>query len=145
MKLGEVVNAMEPLQRLAGTDMKLQYAYQIHKVIRRIQQEFDFFHEKRQAIFEKYGTYTKSDLIEIPKENQEVAGKELDELLAMEVLTEYTKPELPISHIIVLTARASVSIGPKIVPKTLTAAVPVLYRVIILHSGLPGAAKPGTS
>ena len=112
MKLGEVVNAMEPLQRLAGTDMKLQYAYQIHKVTRSVQQELDFFTEKRQVIFEKYGTYTKSDLIEIPKEKQEAAGKELEELFAMEVLTEYVKPELPISENITITAKDIVLLQP---------------------------------
>ena len=112
MRLGYVVNAVEPLQRLSGTDMKLQYAYRIHKIIREIQQEVEFFQEKRQAIFEKYGTYTKSDLIEIPKENQEVAGKELEELLAMEVLPEYSKVELPVSENITITAKDIVLLQP---------------------------------
>lgn len=105
MKLGEVVNAMEPLQRLAGTDMKLQYAYHIHKMIRGVQQELDFFTEKRQAIFEKYGTYTKEDLIEIPKENQGKAGKELEELMNTEVLLEFQKLVLPVSEDIKMAAR----------------------------------------
>lgn len=104
MKLGDVVSAFEPLQRLSNQGMKLQYAYRFHKMMECLKSEVEFFQKKRQAIFETYGIHTKEDLIEIPKENQEVASKELKELLEVEVRKNFQKLEIPISEDIQMTA-----------------------------------------
>ena len=99
MKLRTIIDAVGALAKLSNSDMNLKSAYRLQKLTASIQNEADFFNDKRQKIIEKYA---ENDAI--PEGKLAAAQKELDGLLDVNVLTEFTPLKLPLTENINISA-----------------------------------------
>lgn len=99
MKLLTIMNAVGAFTKLANSDLSLPNAYKLQKLVAALQTEIDFFNEKKQKIYEKFAVDGG-----IPEDSVPVAQAELDELLSLEVQTEFAPLRLPLTEDIKISA-----------------------------------------
>lgn len=83
MKLSELVNSVEALQRLGQTKMAAKVAYAVAKNLRMIDAELEVFNETRSGLLERYRTlneetkaYEIKDQAGLDREYKELLGTE---------------------------------------------------------------------
>ena len=104
MILRQIINAVGAFTKLASSDMGLSSAYRLQKLIGAVQTELDFFSSKRNQILSKYGTIQEDNSVDITEENAQLAKVEIEELLEVEVMPDFTRLSLPLSEHIQLSA-----------------------------------------
>lgn len=86
LKLSEILNAFQALNRLAADKMPIKLAYRIQRNIRMIQPELDAFEAARiKLIHDKWGEKQADGPSKVPPEKMADFMKEIDELKAEEV------------------------------------------------------------
>lgn len=84
MKLRELVDSLEALQRLSQTKMTAKLAYVISKNLRMVNVEMDAFNAARKGLLERYGTL-KPDGLSYDIHDQPGLDREYKELLDIEI------------------------------------------------------------
>ena len=101
MKLRVIMSAVSAFQKLANADMTLKSAYRLKKLVDSVQTEIDFFNEKQYKIIEKFGG---GEGIVIPEDKLADMRAEIDELLELDVQTEFTPIKLPLTENVSVSA-----------------------------------------
>ena len=104
MKMYQIIHAIPALGKLAEGDMRMTDAYRLQKLLSSLQTEIDFFNGQKMKLALKHGIENADGSVEIPKENEAEAQSELDELMAVEVKTEFDVIRIPINDNIELSA-----------------------------------------
>lgn len=55
VKIGELLNSTEALQKLAGTELKAKLAWQVGRILKAAEAEIQSFNETRMNLIKKYG------------------------------------------------------------------------------------------
>ena len=87
--VGEIVESISALQKLINKPLKTKVAFQVARISREIDKEFNVFQESKKTLIEKYGERNESgELITtiegnytIPKENIESFNNEMKDIL----------------------------------------------------------------
>jgi len=74
----------EALNELIMQPLPVSESYKLMKFVKELKEKEEVYRGAKMAIFKKYGEEKEDKTIEIKKENQEKAVKELDELIGME-------------------------------------------------------------
>lgn len=98
LQLKTIVLAIPALSKVASGDLSLRLAYRLKKNIAALQKEADFFSERRQTIFEKYGDPNEDGTYRFEGDNEQKAVAELDELLELEVSPDIEPLDIPVSE-----------------------------------------------
>ena len=93
VKISDVVNSMETLQKLAQQNFKAKLALSIARLLKQVEAEIQTFNTTRMDLIKKYGTKDENgELItdeegncKIDPDSIETFSKELNELLATEI------------------------------------------------------------
>ena len=86
MKIGNSIfegGKVEALNALVVLPLPIKEAYRLMKFVKELKEKEDVYQGVKISIFKKYGNEKKDGTIEIKKENQKKAFKELNELLAI--------------------------------------------------------------
>lgn len=93
MKIGQIVEALPSLQKLAGQELTIKKLYKISKLMGKLNEELAFYNEQRAKILAKY-----CDVVDnryVPREEDvEKLNAEMSELLDTEI--EYEVHEVVI-------------------------------------------------
>lgn len=81
IKLGQLVNSMEPLNNLLAEKMPISTAFRLSSIVKKVQGVLEDYDKLRGELIKKYG---KDDKIEPTDKNWEKFVKEMNELLATE-------------------------------------------------------------
>lgn len=98
VQMREIIQAIPALSKITGGDLSLRLAYQLKRNIAELQKEADFFSERRQKIFDKYGTPKEGGTYSFEAENEQKAIDELEALLDLEVTPEAETLEIPVTE-----------------------------------------------
>ena len=71
-KLSTIVNSIEIMQRLANSPVKGRTAYNIGKIIKKIEQEVNLFYDTRTKIVNKYGVKDENGELIIENDNYKI-------------------------------------------------------------------------
>lgn len=93
IKTSVLINSTEVLQKLAKTELKAKIAWQVARVLRAVEEEFQTFNDTRLALINKYGEKdANGELIadennncKIPPAHLAAFNKELNDLLNEEI------------------------------------------------------------
>ena len=93
IKIADLVNSTEALQKLAGTDLKARLAWQVARLLKAAEVEIQSFNETRMNLIKKYGVKNEDGELntdekgncQIIPESVEAFSKELGELIETEV------------------------------------------------------------
>lgn len=93
VKIVDIVNGTEALQKLAKTELKAKLAWQVSKLLKAAEQEIQIFNDTRMSVIKKYGEKDENgELItddngncKISDNNLILFNTELNELLSNEV------------------------------------------------------------
>lgn len=84
MKIYEVVESKEILDSLAqNKNLPTKIAYKIYRLLVKVTPILDFYNNQKFDLFQKYGNQEGEEIV-IPKENQDVFLKDLNELKQVE-------------------------------------------------------------
>ena len=87
MKLGNSIfegGKVEALNELIMQPLPVSESYKLMKFVKELKEKQDVYRGAKIAIFKKYGEEKEDKTMEIKKENQEEAMKELNELIEIE-------------------------------------------------------------
>ena len=84
-----LLNAVPAFQKLIGQDLPLRTAYKLSKLVRRVDEELDFFRAKEAELREKH--------------EYKIPAKEYEELLNLEIDWNEDKIEIPLDDHIILS------------------------------------------
>jgi hypothetical protein len=91
MKIGQIVEALPSLQKLAGQELTIKKLYKISKLMGKLNEELAFYNEQKAKILAKY-----CDVVDnryVPREEEvEKLNAEMGELLGTEI--EYEVQEV---------------------------------------------------
>ena len=93
VKIGELLNSTEALQKLAGTELKAKLAWQVGRILKAAEAEIQSFNETRMNLIKKYGEKDeKGELVTDDKGNCKIVesgindfSNELNDLINSEV------------------------------------------------------------
>lgn len=93
IKIVDIVNGTEALQKLAKTELKAKLAWQVSKLLKTVEQEMQIFNDTRMSAVKKYGEKDENgELItddngncKILDNNLALFNKEINELLNNEI------------------------------------------------------------
>lgn len=93
IKLKEIVNSSEVLRKLAGESLRGRVAFQISKLLKKLEEELELFNKTRLEIIKKYGEkdengelkIDENGNIQIKKENTSIFNQEIVDLLDQEI------------------------------------------------------------
>lgn len=102
LKMGDLLNATDTLQKLSQQELKARLALQIARMLKEAEREIQNFNEIRMNLIKKYGEKDESGEIitddngncKIIPESVTVFSKELNELVEMEVEINANKIKL---------------------------------------------------
>lgn len=103
MTLGKIVNALPVLRKLAEEKLTVKTAYWLDKALRGLESETRFFDEKRNALVQKYGTDIGGGKWKIDEDKAEDFSREMNELLNLEVESDYKIVKIPTTENITLS------------------------------------------
>lgn len=89
MRIYDVINAIPPLQKLVREDLPLRTAYRLSKMVRKVNEELDFFREK-EAELKSAHEYA-------------IPANEYNELLHLDIDWDEPKIEIPLDDSITLS------------------------------------------
>lgn len=100
VQVKDIVNSTEIFSMLSQKKLNMRMAYQLAKIIKEVQKEFELFQETRMKLINEYAERDENGQLKvdennnftIPKEKIQDFQKELNDLLEMQV-------ELPINEI----------------------------------------------
>ena len=98
MKLGNVVNALPALQKLAGENLTPKTLYWVGKTLSKLDGEINFFNEERAKIAKELGNEVETDKWEIPVENRPEFERRMVDLLNVEIEAEFKVVKLPVTE-----------------------------------------------
>lgn len=79
-----IITSAQGMRKIASLDLKIKQAIELSKLIKKLDEESQYYYEQREKILQKYGEYEEEkDSYRIAQENRETAMnklKELDEL-----------------------------------------------------------------
>ena len=89
----DIINSVDPLKEFITFPLKAKVAYQVARLVREIEKEYNLFQERRSAAIHKFADKDKNDevkvdengQIHVAKENVETFTKEINELLESKV------------------------------------------------------------
>ena len=84
MKIGQIVEALPSLQKLAAQDLSIKMLYKIDKLLGKLNDELVFYNDQRTKIFNKYYDIV-GNQYQPREENIEQLNAEMGELLDTEV------------------------------------------------------------
>ena len=90
MTLYNILAAKNGIQKLVGQDLPLKTAYRLSKIVRRVNEELDFFREKEAELKAKH--------------EYKVPANEYEELLRLEIDWDEPKVEIPLDENVSLSA-----------------------------------------
>ncbi len=85
MKLVQLVNSKDALQRLIEKELPVKMAYRLSKFVKAANKELEFFEEQRVKLAKKYGKDDGKGQIIVTAENIPAFSEELDPLLNEDV------------------------------------------------------------
>ena len=89
MRYIRLLNAISGFQKLIGQDLPLRTAYRLSKMVRKVNEELDFFRAKEAELREKH--------------EYKIPAKEYEELLNLEIDWTEDKIEIPLDDHIILS------------------------------------------
>lgn len=98
MKLGDVVNALPALQKLAGENLTPKTLYWVSKMLSKLDGEINFFNDERAKIAKELGNEVETDKWEIPVENRPEFERRMVDLLNVEIEAEFKVVKLPVTE-----------------------------------------------
>lgn len=98
MKLGNVVNALPALQKLAGENLTPKTLYWVSKTLSKLDGEINFFNDERAKIAKELGNEVETDKWEIPVENRPEFERRMVDLLNVEIEAEFKVVKLPVTE-----------------------------------------------
>lgn len=93
MELKDLVNAKDGLIKIFNAELPIKISYKLSKLVKDLNEELNFFEEKRKKLIEKFGE-KKGDKIEVKQENLELFTNEMNELLKLKVEFKFEKIQL---------------------------------------------------
>lgn len=103
MKIKNIVDAIQSLQKIASADVSLQTLYSVNKLMKNIEEEIEFFEKERTNILEKYGKKIDNDRYKIEENFKSDYEKAMAELLDIEVKNNIDEITLPMTENIQLS------------------------------------------
>lgn len=91
MKIGQIVEALPSLQKLAGQELTIKKLYKISKLMGKLNEELAFYNEQRGKILAKYCNVVGNQYVP-REEDMEKLNAEMGELLGTEI--EYEVQEV---------------------------------------------------
>lgn len=85
LKMIELINGAEALKKINEQILPMRAAFQLARIIREVQKEYDAFDLARKKLFEMYGKVEENGSYKIEKENIEDFNKEINSLLEVNV------------------------------------------------------------
>lgn len=104
VKLKSIIQAIPALAKLSAGDLTLRTAYDLQKSVNVLQKEADFFTERRDKIFNKYGERQNDGTFRFEKENENTAVAELEALLSLEVTPDCERVRIPLTEDVKISA-----------------------------------------
>ena len=98
MKLGNVVTSLPALQKLAGETLTPKTLYWVSKLLSKLDTEISFFNEERTKIVTELGEEVENDKWKIPQENRAEFERRMDDLLNVEIDTEFKVVQIPVTE-----------------------------------------------
>lgn len=98
MKLGNVVTSLPALQKLAAETLTPKTLYRVSKLLSKLDGEVSFFNEERAKIFKELGKERENDQWEISAENREEYEKKMNDLLNVDIETDFKAVQIPVSE-----------------------------------------------
>lgn len=103
MKIKNIVDAIQSLQKIASSDVSLQTLYSVNKLMKKVEEEIEFFEKERINILEKYGKRIDNDKYKIEDNLKTEYEKAMTELLNIEVKNNIDEIILPMTENIQLS------------------------------------------
>lgn len=104
VKLKSIISAIPALAKLSAGNLNLRTAYNLQKATMALQKEADFFSERRDKIFAKYGKKSEDGGFTFGESEEQLAVTELEELLSLDVSPECERVSVPLSENVKLSA-----------------------------------------
>jgi len=98
MKLGNVVTSLPALQKLAAETLTPKTLYRVSKLLSKLDGEVSFFNDERAKIFKELGKERENDQWEIAAENREEYEKKMNDLLNVDIETDFKVVQIPVSE-----------------------------------------------
>lgn len=98
MKLGSVVTSLPALQKLAGETLTPKTLYWVSKLLSKLDTEISFFNEERTKIVTELGEEVENDKWKIPQENRAEFERRMDDLLNVEIDTDFKVVQIPVTE-----------------------------------------------
>lgn len=95
MKLIELVNSAQALNKLGEKDLPIQTSFKISDILLASEKELNNYHIQRDKLIKKYGTTENGLDYSFPEENKEKYIQELEELNNIEIDFSIDKIKLP--------------------------------------------------
>lgn len=91
MKIKDIVNSQNSLQKLLGVSLPVKVSYKLSKLVTKLQPELDLFNKEKDKLIEKYGEKDDKGVVSIKQDspNMPKFAKEIDELAEMEVNIDF--------------------------------------------------------
>lgn len=103
MKIKNIVEAIQSLQKIASSNVSLQTLYSVNKLMKKVEEELEFFEKERINILEKYGKRVDNDRYKIEENSKAAYDNAMTELLDVEVKSNIEEITLPVSENIQLS------------------------------------------
>ena len=84
LKMIELINSMEALREINSQVFPMRAAFQLARISREVQKEYDTFETARKKLLETYGTKENGNY-KISKENVEDFNNEINDLLQIDI------------------------------------------------------------
>lgn len=88
VKLSEIVNARQALQKMMTKELPIKTAYRLSKLVNAVNDELGNFEDQRKKLVEKYGE-KKGEEVVVPKDKAQDFQKDMQELLDVEVKIDF--------------------------------------------------------
>lgn len=85
LKMIELINSIEALREINSQVLPMRAAFQLARISREVQKEYDTFETARKKLLETYGTKEENGNYKISKENVEDFNNEINDLLQIDI------------------------------------------------------------
>ncbi len=95
MKLIEIVNSVQALNKLGEKDLPIQTSFKVTDILFAVEKELNNYYVHKDKLIQKYGTTENGLDYSFPEENRDKYVRDLEELNNMEIDLRVEKIKLP--------------------------------------------------
>ena len=98
MKIGDIVNAVPALQKLAAADLSLGVLYRVNRLVNAVEAQLEFYNAQRDAALAKYGSEVEPKRWVVEPERRQDYEARMEELLGVEIEDIGAPVRIPVSE-----------------------------------------------